>query len=66
VARCKRRVRVAGSEGNSIMATTPYFGWVTPAPTNFVTNLPADFELFADAVDESVSDIEIATIMAAI
>jgi len=48
------------------MATTPNYGWVTPAPTNFVTNLPADFELFADAVDENVNDIEIATIMAAI
>jgi len=57
---------VAGSEGRSIMATTPNYGWVTPAPTNFVTNLPADFELFGDAVDETVNSIEIATIMAAI
>jgi hypothetical protein len=48
------------------MATTPNYGWVTPAPSNFVTNLPADFELFADAVDEVVDFIEIATIMAAI
>jgi hypothetical protein len=48
------------------MALTPFYEWVTPAPTNFVTNLPADFETFADAVDASVSDIEIATIMAAI
>jgi hypothetical protein len=48
------------------MATTPVYGWVTPAPTNFVTNLPADFETFADAVDATVNDIEIATIMAAI
>jgi hypothetical protein len=57
---------VAGSEGSGVMATTPNYGWVTPAPTNFVTNLPADFELFADAVDEVVNDIQIATIMAAI
>jgi hypothetical protein len=48
------------------MATTPVYGWVTPAPTNFVTNLPADFELFADAVDETLNSMEIATIMAAI
>jgi hypothetical protein len=33
------------------MATTPNYGWVTPAPTDFVTDLPADFEIFADAVD---------------
>jgi hypothetical protein len=48
------------------MATTPFYGWVTPTPTSFVTNLPADFETFADAVDLVVSDIEIAVIMAAI
>jgi hypothetical protein len=35
------------------MATTPNYGWVTPAPTDFVTDLPADFEIFADAVDAS-------------
>lgn len=57
---------MAGSEGYRIMATTPFYGWVTPAPTNFVTNLPADFETFADAVDASVEFIEIATLMAAI
>lgn len=33
------------------MATTPNYGWVTPAPTDFVVSLPADFETFADAVD---------------
>lgn len=48
------------------MATTPFFGWVTPAPTNFVTNLPADFETFGDAVDASLQDLQVATIMAAI
>jgi hypothetical protein len=35
------------------MATTPNYGWVTAAPTDFVTDLPADFEIFADAVDAS-------------
>ena len=35
------------------MATTPSYGWVTPSPTDFVTDLPADFETFADAVDAS-------------
>jgi len=52
------------------MATTPIYGWVTPAPTNFVTNLPADFELFADDVDQTLFDVaqqlELASIMAAI
>jgi len=40
------------------MATTPNFGWVTPAPTDFVTDLPADFETFADAVDADVQLIK--------
>ena len=40
------------------MATTPRYGWVTPAPTDFVTDLPADFEVFADAVDESLYDVQ--------
>lgn len=40
------------------MATTPNYGWVTPAPSDFVTDLPADFETFADAVDADVFDIE--------
>jgi len=40
------------------MATTPNYGWVTPAPTDFVTDLPADFEVFADAVDASFTASE--------
>ena len=40
------------------MATTPNYGWVTPAPTDFVTDLPADFETFADAVDASFTATE--------
>lgn len=39
------------------MATTPNYGWVTPAPTDFITDLPADFETFADAVDDTVKDL---------
>jgi hypothetical protein len=40
------------------MATTPNYGWVMPAPTDFVTDLPADFEIFGDAVDVTVREIE--------
>jgi hypothetical protein len=36
------------------MATTPNYGWVMPDPTDFVTDLPADFEIFGDAVDAQV------------
>jgi hypothetical protein len=39
------------------MATTPNYGWVTPAPTDFVTDLPADFEVFADAVDNDLAGL---------
>jgi hypothetical protein len=39
------------------MATTPNYGWVTPAPTDFVTDLPADFEVFADAVDADLGGL---------
>jgi hypothetical protein len=40
------------------MATTPNYGWVMPDPTDFVTNLPADFEVFGDAVDLTVDGID--------
>lgn len=39
------------------MATTPNYGWVTPAPTDFVVDLPADFEIFADAVDADLAGL---------
>jgi hypothetical protein len=39
------------------MATTPNYGWVTPAPTDFVTDLPADFEVFADEVDADLAGL---------
>jgi len=44
------------------MATTPNYGWVTPAPTDFVTDLPADFETFADAVDADVYALDQAVV----
>lgn len=36
------------------MATTPNYGFVMPDPTDFVTNLPADFEIFGDEVDSRI------------
>jgi hypothetical protein len=39
------------------MATTPNYGWVTPAPSDLVTDLPADFETFADAVDADLAGL---------
>ena len=66
MARRNRNTRMGKRKECELMAITPVYGWVTPTPTSFVTNLPADFETFADAVDATVNDIEIATIMAAI
>jgi hypothetical protein len=39
------------------MGTTPNYGWVFPDPGDFVKDLPADFELFADAVDADLGDL---------
>jgi hypothetical protein len=39
------------------MATTPNYGWVFPDPTDLVKDLPADFEIFADAVDADLADL---------
>lgn len=39
------------------MATTPNYGWITPAPSDLVTDLPADFEVFADAVDADLAGL---------
>lgn len=36
------------------MATTPNYGFIMPDPTDFVTDLPADFEIFGDAVDARI------------
>jgi hypothetical protein len=38
--------------------TTPNYGWPLIQPTDLVTNLPADFEVFADAVDATVDGID--------
>jgi hypothetical protein len=40
------------------MSVTPEFGWPLIEPTDFVTNLPADFELFADAVDDDLKGLK--------
>ena len=39
------------------MGTTPSYGWSYPDPTDLVKDLPADFELFADAVDADLADL---------
>lgn len=42
--------------------TTPNFGWPLIQPTDFVTDLPADFEAFADAVDADLDGLNGGTI----
>jgi hypothetical protein len=36
---------------------TSNFGWQMPEPTDLVTNLPADFEVFGQAVDSDFADL---------
>jgi hypothetical protein len=48
---------VAGSESGSV-SVTPNFSWPLIEPTDFVTNLPADLETLADAIDADVYTIE--------
>jgi hypothetical protein len=36
---------------------TTNFGWVMPAPTDLVTDLPADFNVFGQAVDTSMAGL---------
>jgi len=36
---------------------TSNFGWQMPEPTDLVTNLPADFEVFGQAVDTDFADL---------
>ena len=36
---------------------TSNFGWQMPTPTDLVTDLPADFEVFGQAVDTSLADL---------
>lgn len=40
------------------MSVTPNFSWPLIEPTDFVTNLPADFETFADDVDADVYSVK--------
>jgi len=37
---------------------TSNFGWVMPSPTSLVTNLPADFNTFGQAVDTSMAELK--------
>ena len=37
---------------------TSNFGWQMPTPTDLVTSLPADFEVFGQAVDTSMADLK--------
>ena len=39
------------------MSTTPNYSWPLIEPTDFVTNLPADLETLADAIDDTVKDL---------
>lgn len=40
------------------MSVTPNFSWPLIEPTDFVTDLPADFEAFADDVDADVWSVK--------
>jgi hypothetical protein len=44
------------------MSVTPNFSWPLIEPTDFVTNLPADFEAFADDVDADVYALDQAAV----
>ena len=37
---------------------TTNFGWVMPTATDLVTDLPADFNVFGQAVDTSMADLK--------
>jgi len=45
---------------------TSNYGWQMPTSTDLVTDLPADFEVFGQAVDNSVDSIETQLIMQAL
>jgi len=45
---------------------TTNYGWQMPTSTDLVTDLPADFEVFGQAVDNSVDSIETQLIMQAL
>jgi hypothetical protein len=44
---------------------TTNFDFIMPDPTDLVTNLPADFEVFGDQVDAAMQQILLMTIMGA-
>ena len=37
---------------------TTNFGWVMPTSTDLVTDLPADFAIFGQAVDTSMAELK--------
>lgn len=45
---------------------TTNYGWVMPTPTDLVTDLPADFGVFGQAVDNTVQANLVLSIMQAI
>ena len=45
---------------------TSNYGWQMPTSTDLVTDLPADFEIFGQAVDNTVDKNEVLLIMQAI
>lgn len=44
---------------------TSNYGWVMPTPTDLVTDLPADFEIFGQSADTTVQDQYILALMGA-
>jgi hypothetical protein len=44
---------------------TTNYGWPMPTPTDLVTDLPADFELFGQPVDTTVQNQYILALMGA-
>lgn len=44
---------------------TSFFDWQMPTSTDLVTDLPADFAVFGDAVDASLEQVLLMTIMGA-
>jgi len=45
---------------------TSNYGWQMPTSTDLVTDLPADFEIFGQAVDNTVDKNEVLQIMQAL
>jgi hypothetical protein len=45
-------------KGENMTNPTSNFGWQMPTSTDLVTDLPADFEVFGQAVDTSLADLK--------